>query len=742
MSLRDLLRFVILACVFTTPFICLIVAENMFFPFITGKNFTFRIIVEVMLGAWALLMFIDAKYRPRFSWILVAAGAFLAVIAVADFHGANPYKSFWSNYERMEGLITTAHLFLYFIISASVLATEEMWNWFWRTSLGASVIVSLYAFSQLSGKEAIHQSSDRLDATFGNSAYLAVYALFNIFLATFLYFRSDKKSGLHWFYPVTALMNLVVLYYTQTRGSLLGLIAGAFLATLLVAFFDKERPKFRKYAFGATFGIVLLVGLFIAFRHSAWIQSHPTLQRLASISLSDSTTSSRFMIWKMSWEGFKEHPILGWGQENFLYVFAKYYNPKMYTQEPWFDRSHDVFFDWLVAGGALGLLTYLSMFGALLYYLWFSRKHHFSVIERSIFTGMLAGYFIHNIFVFDNLTSYIIFFGLLGYMHTLSAEEFKMSEVKADQKSGKRKREKEGELEAGDLAIAGLIILVVTAGMIYFVNIRNVNANYALINAIRPDGVMIDDGHGGKKIALEDILDPALFGTGEAREQLAQFAVQTLDPRVPEAVRKQFYDLTADQFEQDLKDDAQNVRTQSFAATFYARFQQFDKALEHYQKAIAYSPGRQSTYLDLAMMFVSMGRYADAVQVAKTSYDLLPENYEAGIAYATTLIYNKQADVAEGVIAKLGDSAYDQRIVNAYGNAGLFNKVVELENEKIAKGSADGHDYFALAGGLASLGQKEQAIAAINKAVSLDASLKAQGDQLITQINAGRPVTK
>ncbi len=740
MSLRDFLRFIVLACVFATPFICLIVAENMFFPFITGKNFTFRILVEVMLGAWALLMFVDATYRPRFSWILVAAGAFLTVIAVADFHGVNPYKSFWSNYERMEGLITTAHLFLYFIISASVLATEEMWKWFWRTSLGASVIVSLYAFSQLSGSAAIHQSSDRLDATFGNSAYLAVYALFNIFIAAFLYFRSDKKSGLQWFYPVIAILNLVVLYYTQTRGSLLGLVAGGFLTMLLVAILDKERPKLRKYAIAGTLGVVLFVGLFIAFRQSSFIQSHPTLQRLASISVSDATTGSRVMIWEMSWKGFKEHPILGWGQENFLYVFAKYYNPKMYTQEPWFDRSHDVFFDWLVAGGALGLLTYLSMFASLLYYLWFTKKHHFTVLERSIFTGMLAGYFIHNVFVFDNLTSYIIFFGLLGYMHALSAEA--PSQEGAKDKAALRKKNKDGELEAGDLAIAGLVILVLTTGMIYFVNIRNMNANIALINAIRPDGVLVDDGHGGKKIAIQDVLSPDLFGTGEAREQLAQFAVQTLDPRIPEATRKQFYDLTATQFEEELKNDPMNVRTQSFAATFYARFQQYDKALEHYQKAIANSPSRQSTRLDLVMMYLSMGRYADAETEAKTAYDLLPENADAGIAYASALIYNKHLDVAGAVIAKLGDSAYDSRIVNAYGNAGAFDKVVQLVNEKIAKGKAVGRDYFALAGGLASLGQKEQALAAIQKAVEMDSSLKDQGDQLIKQINAGRPLTK
>ena len=239
MSLKDLLRFIVLGSVFATPFICLYVAESMFFPFITGKNFTFRILVEIMLGAWALLMFLDSTYRPRFSWILAAAGAFLAIIAIADFNGVNQYRSFWSNYERMEGLITHAHLFLYFIISASVLATEQAWKWLFRTSLGASLIVAVYAFRQLTGSAEIHQSVSRLDATFGNATYLAVYALFHAFIAIFLFFRDGKENTLRWLYPIIAGINLVVLYYTQTRGSLLGAIGGALLAFLLIAIFDK-----------------------------------------------------------------------------------------------------------------------------------------------------------------------------------------------------------------------------------------------------------------------------------------------------------------------------------------------------------------------------------------------------------------------------------------------------------------------------------------------------------------------
>ena len=46
MTLERALRYVVLACVFVLPFLALYVARSMFFPFITGKNFGFRILTD------------------------------------------------------------------------------------------------------------------------------------------------------------------------------------------------------------------------------------------------------------------------------------------------------------------------------------------------------------------------------------------------------------------------------------------------------------------------------------------------------------------------------------------------------------------------------------------------------------------------------------------------------------------------------------------------------------------------
>ncbi len=728
MQLRDILRFGILSIVFIIPFICLIVADQMFFPFITGKNFTFRILVELMLGMWILLVFLDAKYRPRFSWALACAGGFLAVLTIADFLGANPYRSFWSNYERMEGLITHAHLFLYFLIAGSVLLEERTWKYLLRTSLGVSVITAFYGFAQLSGAVEIHQSTTRIDGTFGNSTYFAIYAAMHIFIAALLYLKDGAQNKLRWIYGVVAFLNLIILYYTQTRGAILGLIGGTFLALLLVALFDKERPQLRKYAVGGVVTVVLLILGFLAIKNSDFVMKNPVLNRFATISLTEQTTVSRFMIWQMSFDGFKERPIFGWGQDNFIYVFAKYYNPKMWNQEPWFDRSHDVFFDWLIAGGALGLLAYLSLFGVMLYYLWFGKRHEWSVPEKAAFTGMLAGYFVHNIFVFDNLTSYIIFFSLLAYIHSQHVEPLVEVPVKGKQK--------QYGIESQDIAIAALVISVATGALLYFVNIRNINANYALIDALR--NPLVDDGQGGKKIAIKSVLDLDLFGTSEAREQLGQLALQAQDPRIDPKLRAEIFALASQQFDDELKKDPENLRVLSFTALLYSRYGKYDQAEALFKRAIAVSPNRQSTYLDMGSMYATEGRYEDAKTAFKTAYDLDPDYPDARMYYAIGLIYTKDFATANEVLAPLlaakDPQAYDPRLINAFGNNGQFDAVVSLINEKISLNRAEGRDYLALGGAYLALGDKEKALAAFQTAENMDATLKDQAEQFISQV--------
>ncbi len=239
MKTNNILKYLIYGGLFLIPFIPLIISSSMYFPFITGKNFTFRILTEIIIGLWAILAVRDAKYRPKFSFISCAILTFIAIITIADAFGVYPYKSFWSNYERMEGLVTLLHLLGLFFVASSILKTEKLWSRFFHASIGVSIILGIYSLFQLSGAITINQGSVRVDGTLGNATYLAVYMLFHIFLTAFFMvkkhynnqgtrgFFSDYAS---YIYGAIIALQTVILYYTASRGPVLGLIGGIFIS--------------------------------------------------------------------------------------------------------------------------------------------------------------------------------------------------------------------------------------------------------------------------------------------------------------------------------------------------------------------------------------------------------------------------------------------------------------------------------------------------------------------------------
>ena len=90
---------IILAGFVAIPFIPFVVLSNStFFPFIVGKNFAFRVVVEVMLSAYLVLAVVDPAYRPKKSYLLGALGAFIGIITLAAIFGENTAKSFWYNF--------------------------------------------------------------------------------------------------------------------------------------------------------------------------------------------------------------------------------------------------------------------------------------------------------------------------------------------------------------------------------------------------------------------------------------------------------------------------------------------------------------------------------------------------------------------------------------------------------------------------------------------------------------------
>ena len=123
--MNKFLRYSAVGLILLATFIPLYVENRLFFPFITGKAFAFRILVEIIFALWLMLILRDKRYAPKFSWLLVGVTAFTAFILVADFAGMNPLRSLWSNSERMEGWVMIVHLWAYFIAVTSIFGSGE-----------------------------------------------------------------------------------------------------------------------------------------------------------------------------------------------------------------------------------------------------------------------------------------------------------------------------------------------------------------------------------------------------------------------------------------------------------------------------------------------------------------------------------------------------------------------------------------------------------------------------------------
>jgi tetratricopeptide (TPR) repeat protein/O-antigen ligase len=723
MKMNKILRYFLIGGIFIVPFVALLVSGKMFFPFITGKNFAFRILVELLLGGWAILAVLDKAYRPRFSPLLIAVFAFLGIMTLADFFGANPFKSFWSNFERMEGLLGLIHLAGYFVVAGIVLNTEKLWDRFFNTSVAVSTIIGVYGLLQLAGKITINQGGVRLDATFGNASYLAIYMLFHIFITVFLFVRWRGASFVKYLYGAIIILQLAVLYFTATRGAILGLVGGALLTTLLISIFEKEKKTIRKISIIILAFLIAFTGIFVIIKDADFIKKSDTLGRLSSISLKEGST--RFTIWSMAWEGVKERPLLGWGQENFNFVFNKYYKPSLYAQEQWFDRVHNIFFDWLIAGGILGFFAYFSIPFLMLYYLWRRLEVKLSVTEKSILTGLLAGYFFHNMFVFDNIMSYILFFSIGAYIYAHSTFRPNLNEDKfksdLNRNNGMRR------------VFIPLIIIAVIFSL-YFFNIKGIFAARSIIRGISPQSSF------DVNIAnLEKALAYNTVGKQEAIEQMAVTALRMKNIGADIETQTKFFEPANREMGKLVEERSEDARIRIFYASLLNNFNFHGEALPHLKKAVELSPNKQAMHFELGTAYLNKGEFEKAFDIFEEAYNLAPDFKDAEIIYRVGSIYVGREAEINSIIGPISDNdRTDTRIINAYVRTNRFDEVVKSWEITVANNPNNAQSHLSLGASYLQIGRRQDAIAEIQKAIDLDENFREQGEFYINEIRAGR----
>ncbi|MDP1625275.1 MAG: O-antigen ligase family protein [bacterium] len=721
MELNKYLKWTAIGALCAALFTPLIVADSLFFPFIVGKSLFFKALTEIALAAWLLLALRDSAFRPRISSLLWSFVAFTVVVALADAFGQNPLKSIWSNFERMEGLVAIVHVFAYFFVASCALTTERIWKRFLETSMVASALVTIYALFQMWGWVSASSGGARLDGTLGNATYLAVYMLFSIFIALILAYK-DRAPWKRYLFAILAFLNFIILFNTGTRGAMLGLLGGLFVSALIIALFDKGERIKRIVAGSIVGAVVVLVLGFIAVRDADFIKQSNTLNRFATLSFSDAQNQARYYTWPMAIEGWKERPILGWGQENFNYVFNERYHPKLFGQEQWFDRAHNAPLDWLVAAGALGFVGYLSLFGFALWVLW-RRSSQTTFVEKSLLTGLLAGYLFNNMFVFDNTVSYLMFASVLAYIHFGGTRLVKP--VAPDKE----------EFDGADARVAAILIGAALIGSLYLFVMRPYNASQSLLDSLRaintqPISVEAVMTHYGKALSYGTV------GNGETIERMVESAAAVNASNAPIETKQKYYKMVRDAVEDRLERMPGDARYELFAGSFYATYGVSDKAEEHFKNTIELSPGKQTMYFLLGAEYIRQGRFAEAEAQFKTAYELDTNNTVSAEYYAASMLYSGKDAEARALLQSLGMAMNSDLFIQTYARLNKWGNVMQILQSRIDANPNDIQARQDLAVAYYQSGDKAMAIGTFREMGVLFPEYKPQADQYIRQIQA------
>jgi O-antigen ligase len=435
---------------YLAPFSVVIVYQGTLFPFIVGKYTFFRVVVELALlffvWGWAITRNQEPGTRNQESLIpspkllvtsplAIAIAIFVLIFLLAGFLGYNPSASFWSNFERGEGGFQLLHLFIFFVLLISLFKDKESWRRLFKISLLAAVLVIAYGvLGALGIKDFIAGGfCERFAGSLGNSAYTGAYLIFAMFFAGYLLTEDWRKPARFkkWFWLVLIVIFFAFLLLTQTRGALLGLGMGI-LAGMFYLFFALPAGRWRWLMLALI--IVSIVSGSLAIKYRRYINLAPTCEagnKILNVSFEAQTFQTRLWLWQKSWEAFKERPLLGWGPENFAPAFEKHYdNPK---ETAWYDRAHNIFFDYLAMTGILGLLSFIGIF-AVYYWRFFKSRNcaeedakqrenkqkstvngQQSTVQRALLFALPIAYLVQGLVLFDVLPIYISLFLFLAF---------------------------------------------------------------------------------------------------------------------------------------------------------------------------------------------------------------------------------------------------------------------------------------------------------------------------------------
>lgn len=636
--------FLIIILISFTP---LIYRKILFFSYESEKGFYFRLLVEIAIGLWLILMLKDSSFKPRRTPINIIILYIATVLFIVDIIGVDSSLSYFSNFERMAGLLMYLTVFAYYFLITSIVNTQKRWLIFGISLTVVSFIVAIYGIYK-NGNEEVY--GGRAVSTLGNPNQLAIYLLFGIFTLPIIYksialrintSRTYIKNLLLCISIIFTSVYLICLYKTATRGVIFSFLI-SLIILLFFLFWHKKIVLKKIYYILIVFGFTL--SLLIHKNQSENSRfNYTTFSRLTNFNKinGSNTFKDRLDNYKIALNGIKEKPFFGWGQENYHYVFAKYYNPNLYENNIWYDRSHNILLDWLLTGGLFGLTAYLLLWAIILYQLWF--KAILSFETKLFLTAFALAYFFSILSFFDSLIT------LMSFMTVVAFINYNIPILQKDKFS------KPYDLKyKNKFSFIGIFITIIS--IIYFTVLQPLKANLSIAAAFKASSLNEVVAHYVYAYRNSNL------GKLEIAEQLGNLSEQVIASDLDFQTKQNYFQKTTEILDIELQKRPNYSRLLILKGNILNATGNSIEAENVFESVQKLAPNRQENLMQLANILVKNNKSQRALKIIETAFLLDTNNTDLKVKLAFFYSIN-------------GDTTSRNRLINQLDNRYFCNNI-------------------------------------------------------------------
>ena len=344
--------------------------------------------------------------------------------------------------------------------------------------------------------------------------------------------------------------------------------------------------------------------------------------------------------------------------------------------------------------------------------------------------GLVSAYLFNNLFVFDQISSYILFFTILAYVHSHASE---MNLSLWDNISAKMT--KMFDNEKGRPIIEALI-LVLIIGVLYFVIYLPWQQNKDLLEVLKTNNQ-------GKVADIKIYTKPLSSGMGfsESLEHISQTAIaMATNQNISTEFKQELFDAVDKSFNKNLDKVPDDARYRLFYGIFLSRFGLYEKAIEQVKEAQKLSPNKQQMFFELTSNYLLNGKTNEALGSAKIAYELDTSFEEAKFIYGLTLLASGDTVTGSQILGEIPESklVFDDRYLTILLSLSQYQEIINIVNKRIELDPSNLQHRITLTAVYLQANRRTEAIQTLEEIIILDPTFKEQGEYYINEIKAGR----